>query len=474
MRAATSARRTAALAVVAWAACLGVATPAHAAGGLCTSGIVHDDADVLDDRHLARRPRRLRRRHGDGQGHRVAGDTRQRHPVRRPRRRPRPVWRVGVRRRRQPVAPRARRLGRRSRARHPLRRCGLRPASRTPATRWRSTAWVRPSGTASGPRGCWPGCGATPMRTTPRPVLRPGRLRLPRPSRRTTSAPRPRAAAPMRSLGCWAFRSAWRRSAERATAGSDCVARSRRAPPPARRWARRWPDGAGLVRAGREQRADRRPGGGPARRSATRSPTRSARPTSRPSPRATQRPTPTSGCRRSTPTPRSRRPARTTRCRAAYDVDAATHDLRTPRRRWAGSRQRLSAYDTLRDELPARVVGPPRAGRRGHRTARRAADRGLPHRRQRPGSAGRRGRRRASVEALVAEQRHGDAAAVLDRAEVDLAAHRTWLDRARRLPCGAGARRRAAAHPCDRARPRRSPTPTSPQRASSATRTRPA
>ena len=57
MRAATSARRTAALAVVAWAACLGVATPAHAAGGLCTSGIVHDEADVLDDRAISRAAR---------------------------------------------------------------------------------------------------------------------------------------------------------------------------------------------------------------------------------------------------------------------------------------------------------------------------------------------------------------------------------------------------------------------------------
>ncbi len=46
-------RDGAALAVVAWR-CLGVSAPAHAAGELCAPGVVFDDADVLDDRTIAR------------------------------------------------------------------------------------------------------------------------------------------------------------------------------------------------------------------------------------------------------------------------------------------------------------------------------------------------------------------------------------------------------------------------------------
>ncbi len=50
-------RRGAALAVLAGAISLGVAAPAHAAGELCSDGVVYDEAGILDDRAIAQAAR---------------------------------------------------------------------------------------------------------------------------------------------------------------------------------------------------------------------------------------------------------------------------------------------------------------------------------------------------------------------------------------------------------------------------------
>lgn len=111
---------------------------------------------------------------------------------------------------------------------------------------------------------------------------------------------------------------------------------------------------------------------------------------------------------------------------AGHEVEAATRELRDAQAAMAVVEQRLSAYDTLREELPARIealrtgaaeVTALLASRQveGYRTTDNDAA---------PAAAE---QAAADAAALAAQQRHGDAAALLERAQADLAAHRTWL-----------------------------------------------
>lgn len=111
---------------------------------------------------------------------------------------------------------------------------------------------------------------------------------------------------------------------------------------------------------------------------------------------------------------------------AGHEVEAATRELRDAQAAMDVVEQRLSAYDTLREELPARIealrtgaaeVTGLLASRQveGYRTTDNDAA---------PAAAE---QAAADAAALAGEQRHGDAAAVLERAQADLAAHRTWL-----------------------------------------------
>ncbi|MBD3926281.1 hypothetical protein IEZ26_16770 [Nocardioides cavernae] len=112
--------------------------------------------------------------------------------------------------------------------------------------------------------------------------------------------------------------------------------------------------------------------------------------------------------------------------RATHDVDAATRDLRDAQAAMAAVEVRLSAYDTLRAELPARVAA---------LRARASVVSGLIADRQGEGyrttdndpapQAAEEAARK--VEALVAEQRFGDAGAAGERADTDLASHESWL-----------------------------------------------
>lgn len=111
---------------------------------------------------------------------------------------------------------------------------------------------------------------------------------------------------------------------------------------------------------------------------------------------------------------------------ATNEVEVAVRALREAQQAMASVEEQISAYDVLRQELPGRVEGL-RAGAaevagllaarqtEGYRTddndpAPQAAEQAA-----------------LAVTALAAEQRFGDADAALDRAEADLAGHRTWL-----------------------------------------------
>jgi hypothetical protein len=112
--------------------------------------------------------------------------------------------------------------------------------------------------------------------------------------------------------------------------------------------------------------------------------------------------------------------------RASSDVEEATRALRAAQHAMASVEEQLTGYDTLRQELPGRVealraqateVSGLLAARQaeGYRTTDNdPAPRAAEHAAQ-------------AVTALAAEQRFGDADAALDRAEADLAGHRTWL-----------------------------------------------
>ena len=111
---------------------------------------------------------------------------------------------------------------------------------------------------------------------------------------------------------------------------------------------------------------------------------------------------------------------------AAEEVDGGTRDLRAAQAAMAGVEERLTAYDTLREELPSRIAG--LRAQAAEVTGLLAARQGEGYRTGDNDPAPQAAEAAAtSVEALVAEQRHGDAAALLAGADADLAAHRTWL-----------------------------------------------
>lgn len=111
---------------------------------------------------------------------------------------------------------------------------------------------------------------------------------------------------------------------------------------------------------------------------------------------------------------------------ATGDVQEATVALREAQRAMAAVEERLSAYDTLREQLPARVE----ALRTGAAEVAGllAARQGEGYRTTDNDPAPQEAEQAAvAVAALAVQQRFGDAAAALERAEADLAGHRTWL-----------------------------------------------
>jgi hypothetical protein len=111
---------------------------------------------------------------------------------------------------------------------------------------------------------------------------------------------------------------------------------------------------------------------------------------------------------------------------ATSEVEVAIRALRQAQRAMASVEEQLSAYDVLRQELPARVEGL-RAGAAevaGLLAARQAEGYRTGDNDPAPQAAE---QAALAVTALAAEQRFGDADAALDRAEADLAGHRTWL-----------------------------------------------
>ena len=254
-----------------------------AAGDLCDRGVVFDGADVLDDRVVARAAR------GAFDDGRVTvkviawRDTPgSRRPLRRAPRGPPAVRRVGLHGRRPAVAARPRGVASTVASSAATTTAGPSAASTTarddveldgmgPA--FGNGAWT--DGMLAGLRrlrrrvrragvrqrlGCPPGQAARRLRPLPR---RPRRHGLERRRGRPGLGAR-RARRPRRGRRC-------RRGAPRAY---DAASRHARRPGPSLGTATS-DDGAGVVRARREQRADRRPRRRRCRRSATRSPTRS-------------------------------------------------------------------------------------------------------------------------------------------------------------------------------------------------------
>lgn len=111
---------------------------------------------------------------------------------------------------------------------------------------------------------------------------------------------------------------------------------------------------------------------------------------------------------------------------ATGEVREATLALREAQQAMAAVEGRLSAYDTLREKLPARVA---RLRTQATEVAGLLAARQGEGYRTRDNDPAPQAAEQAAVAAtaLAAEQRFGDAAAALERAEADLAAHRTWL-----------------------------------------------
>ena len=107
-------------------------------------------------------------------------------------------------------------------------------------------------------------------------------------------------------------------------------------------------------------------------------------------------------------------------------MEAATRGLREAQQAMASVEERLSAYDTLRQELPGRIAGLRAAAVEvsGLLTARQSEGYRTSDNDPAPGAAE---QAAEAVEGLSAEQRFGDAAAALVRAEADLAGHRAWL-----------------------------------------------
>lgn len=111
---------------------------------------------------------------------------------------------------------------------------------------------------------------------------------------------------------------------------------------------------------------------------------------------------------------------------ATGDVREATAALREAQRAMAAVEERLSAYDTLREQLPARVEA--LRTRATEVAGLLAARQGEGYRTTDNDPAPQEAEQAAvAVAALAAEQRFGDAAAALERAEADLTGHRTWL-----------------------------------------------
>ena len=112
--------------------------------------------------------------------------------------------------------------------------------------------------------------------------------------------------------------------------------------------------------------------------------------------------------------------------RASSDVEEATRALREAQQAMASVEERLSGYDTLRQELPGRVEALRAQATEvsGLLTARQAEGYRTTDNDPAPQAAEQAAQ---AVTALAAEQRFGDADAALDRAEADLAGHRTWL-----------------------------------------------
>lgn len=111
---------------------------------------------------------------------------------------------------------------------------------------------------------------------------------------------------------------------------------------------------------------------------------------------------------------------------AKDEVEVALRALREAQQAMAGVEAELSAYDTLREELPGRVEEL-RAGAAevaGLLVARQSEGYRTGDNDPAPQAAG---QAAVAVTALATEQRFGDADAALDRAEADLAGHRTWL-----------------------------------------------
>lgn len=112
--------------------------------------------------------------------------------------------------------------------------------------------------------------------------------------------------------------------------------------------------------------------------------------------------------------------------RATHDVTAATAGLRDAQAAMGSVEQQLSAYDTVREQLPTRVAALRAQATEvaGLLTARQSEGYRTTDNDPAPTAAE---QAAVAVTALATEQRFGDADAALDRAEADLAGHRTWL-----------------------------------------------
>ena len=424
-------QHAAVVAVLAGGASWGLASPAAAAGDLCDRGVVFDGADVLDDRVVARAAREAfddgrvtvkviawrdtpgtgdlydallaARRQCDGWG--FTGGGRQSLLV------------LGV-------SVDGRELG----SHYDGRAFG---ASTRPATTSSSTGWARRSATARGRTACSPASTATPTRTprrgpTTTRVRRPGRLPDgydPFPDDPDDTASSGGADVPGWALGVpvglaavggagWGATRVRRRlkarAAARAALGTATSA-----------MAQAW-----FELDESNELIDARVAALPPVSDSVADEIRAEH--ARPSRSATPPPGPTCGSPSCTPTPRIADADTDEALRATHDVDAATGGLREAQAAMAAVEVRLSAYDTLRAELPARVAA---------LRARATVVSGLIADRQGEGyrttdndpapQAAEEAARQ--VEALVAEQRFGDAGAAVERADTDLAAHESWL-----------------------------------------------
>ena len=112
--------------------------------------------------------------------------------------------------------------------------------------------------------------------------------------------------------------------------------------------------------------------------------------------------------------------------RAAEDVTGATAGLRAAQASMGAVEQQLSAYDALREGLPARVAALRAQATEvaGLLTARQSEGYRTTDNDPAPAAAE---QAAVAVTALATERRFGDADAALDHAEADLAGHRTWL-----------------------------------------------